>query len=250
MVSRTARWITLSSLSAWRRFATSGSTLYAGAKNPPKTPPRPTPPTPSPQSVRPTGKARCGAHCFPPPSPTLPAATDASPGSCRPEHSVLRLSVHSRAETPAIQLKAPTAAAVRAQGDEGKETVPAKKPRVVWSDELHQKFVDAVDKLGIDGACPVAPCLVSRALQVDATRVKGLIAGRSPSAPVYVVCCVALSGSDRVYCAEATPKEILELMGVPGLTRDTIKSHLQKYRLKLTQGGAQGLPMGATGQVE
>jgi two-component response regulator (ARR-B family) len=29
------------------------------------------------------------------------------------------------------------------------------KPRVVWSAELHQKFVDAVNQLGIDSAYPV-----------------------------------------------------------------------------------------------
>jgi len=91
------------------------------------------------------------------------------------------------------------------KGDEGKETVPAKKPRVVWSAELHQKFVDAVNQLGID---------------------------------------------------KAMPKKILALMGVSGLTRDNIASHLQKYRLLFlkrltpTQGGAQGLPMGATGLVD
>lgn len=45
-------------------------------------------------------------------------------------------------------------------------------------------------------------------------------------------------------------------MGVPGLTRENIKSHLEQYRrlpvnqLPPTQGGAQGLPMGATGLVE
>ena len=59
-----------------------------------------------------------------------------------------------------------------------------------------------------------------------------------------------------MYCAEATPKPILALMGVPGLTRENIKSHLEQYRrlpvnqLPPTQGGAQGLPMGATGLVE
>lgn len=47
-----------------------------------------------------------------------------------------------------------------------------------------------------------------------------------------------------VGCAEAMPKKILSLMGVSGLTRDNIASHLQKYRLlfekRLTpQGGVQ-----------
>jgi hypothetical protein len=56
--------------------------------------------------------------------------------------------------------------------------------------------------------------------------------------------------------AEAMPKKILALMGVSGLTRDNIASHLQKYRLlfvkRLTprQGGEQGLLMGTTGMVD
>ncbi|GFP85117.1 two-component response regulator arr2 [Phtheirospermum japonicum] len=57
-----------------------------------------------------------------------------------------------------------------------------KKPRVVWSIELHQQFVSAVNQLGID---------------------------------------------------KAVPKKILELMNVPGLTRENVASHLQKYRLYL-----------------
>ncbi|MCL7051326.1 hypothetical protein MKW94_007916 [Papaver nudicaule] len=65
-----------------------------------------------------------------------------------------------------------------------------KKPRVVWSIELHQQFVSAVNQLGID---------------------------------------------------KAVPKKILELMNVPGLTRENVASHLQKYRLylKRVSGGIQ-----------
>ncbi|XP_072990483.1 two-component response regulator ORR21-like [Typha latifolia] len=58
----------------------------------------------------------------------------------------------------------------------------SKKPRVVWSVELHQQFVNAVNHLGID---------------------------------------------------KAVPKRILELMNVPGLTRENVASHLQKFRLYL-----------------
>ncbi|XP_058082785.1 two-component response regulator ARR2-like isoform X2 [Magnolia sinica] len=57
-----------------------------------------------------------------------------------------------------------------------------KKPRVVWSVELHQQFVTAVNQLSLD---------------------------------------------------KAVPKKILELMSVPGLTRENVASHLQKYRLYL-----------------
>ncbi|GAB4843059.1 arsenicals resistance [Ancistrocladus abbreviatus] len=62
------------------------------------------------------------------------------------------------------------------------DTASLKKPRVVWSVELHQQFVTAVNQLGID---------------------------------------------------KAVPKKILELMNVPGLTRENVASHLQKYRLYL-----------------
>ncbi|XP_062111826.1 two-component response regulator ORR21-like isoform X2 [Humulus lupulus] len=58
----------------------------------------------------------------------------------------------------------------------------SKKPRVVWSVELHQQFVSAVNQLGFD---------------------------------------------------KAVPKRILELMNVPGLTRENVASHLQKFRLYL-----------------
>ncbi|KAK9935411.1 hypothetical protein M0R45_022514 [Rubus argutus] len=58
----------------------------------------------------------------------------------------------------------------------------SKKPRVVWSVELHQQFVSAVNQLGLD---------------------------------------------------KAVPKRILELMNVPGLSRENVASHLQKFRLYL-----------------
>nr|GMD66446.1 two-component response regulator ARR2-like [Ipomoea batatas] len=63
------------------------------------------------------------------------------------------------------------------EGEERDETSALKKPRVVWSVELHQQFVAAVNQLGIDKA--------------------------------------------------AVPKKILELMNVPGLTRENVASHLQ-----------------------
>ncbi|KAK9665788.1 hypothetical protein RND81_14G136400 [Saponaria officinalis] len=66
--------------------------------------------------------------------------------------------------------------------DEKDDTTTLKKARVVWSVELHQQFVAAVNQLGID---------------------------------------------------KAVPKKILELMNVPGLTRENVASHLQKYRLYL-----------------
>ncbi|KAG6582191.1 Two-component response regulator ARR2 [Cucurbita argyrosperma subsp. argyrosperma] len=66
--------------------------------------------------------------------------------------------------------------------EERDDSSTLKKPRVVWSVELHQQFMAAVNQLGID---------------------------------------------------KAVPKKILELMNVPGLTRENVASHLQKYRLYL-----------------
>ncbi|KAK6146206.1 hypothetical protein DH2020_020075 [Rehmannia glutinosa] len=74
------------------------------------------------------------------------------------------------------------------EGDERDDTSTLKKPRVVWSVELHQQFVTAVNQLGID---------------------------------------------------KAVPKKILELMNVPGLTRENVASHLQKYRLYLKRLSGQ-----------
>ncbi|KAH9773939.1 GMC OxRdtase N domain-containing protein [Citrus sinensis] len=56
------------------------------------------------------------------------------------------------------------------------------KPRLKWTPELHQRFVDAVNHLG-----------------------------------------------------EATPKSLMRVMGIPGLTLYHLKSHLQKYRLGKSQ---------------
>ncbi|KAJ4867935.1 Two-component response regulator ARR1 [Raphanus sativus] len=61
-----------------------------------------------------------------------------------------------------------------------------KKRRVVWSVELHQQFVAAVNQLGVE---------------------------------------------------KAVPKKILELMNVPGLMRENVASHLQKYRIYLRRLG-------------
>ncbi|XP_029128173.1 two-component response regulator ORR21 [Cajanus cajan] len=56
---------------------------------------------------------------------------------------------------------------------------PAKRPRVIWTPNLHRDFVKAVKQIGDD---------------------------------------------------KAVPKKILEVMNIPGLTRENIASHLQKYR--------------------
>ncbi|KAA8515995.1 hypothetical protein F0562_019174 [Nyssa sinensis] len=65
-----------------------------------------------------------------------------------------------------------------------------KKVRVVWTSEMHHKFLEAIEQLGHE---------------------------------------------------RAFPKKIVEVMNVPGLTRENVASHLQKYRmcLKRAQEGVQ-----------
>jgi len=60
----------------------------------------------------------------------------------------------------------------------------AKKSRLLWSSQLHSRFLAAVNVLGVDSA---------------------------------------------------TPSQILELMNVEFLTREQVKSHLQKYKLNLNR---------------
>ncbi|XP_047321670.1 myb family transcription factor IPN2-like isoform X2 [Impatiens glandulifera] len=67
------------------------------------------------------------------------------------------------------------------QGDSGLVLTTDPKPRLRWTAELHERFVDAVSQLG---------------------------------------------GPDK-----ATPKTIMRVMGVKGLTLYHLKSHLQKFRL-------------------
>ncbi|XP_068660045.1 myb-related protein 2-like [Aristolochia californica] len=67
------------------------------------------------------------------------------------------------------------------QGDTGLVLSTDAKPRLKWTQELHERFIEAVNQLG---------------------------------------------GADK-----ATPKTVMRLMGIPGLTLYHLKSHLQKYRL-------------------
>ncbi|CAL5358878.1 unnamed protein product [Camellia sinensis] len=79
-------------------------------------------------------------------------------------------------------------------GQNNEDPSMQKKPRVVWTVDLHRKFVAAVNQLGID---------------------KASIA--------------AYNGG----FSEAVPKRILDMMNVEKLTRENVASHLQKYRLYL-----------------
>ncbi|PHT33180.1 Two-component response regulator ARR10 [Capsicum baccatum] len=81
---------------------------------------------------------------------------------------------------------------------ERNDTTTVKKARVLWSPELHDKFIQAINQLGGD---------------------------------------------------KAVPQKILKLMNVPGLEREHVASHLQKYRLQL-QKNRSGLESGFMGHSE
>ncbi|KAF9677839.1 hypothetical protein SADUNF_Sadunf08G0149500 [Salix dunnii] len=77
-----------------------------------------------------------------------------------------------------------------------------KKARVVWSVDLHQKFVKAVNQIGFDTTS---------------------------------LSCFDGAMTSSVCLAEVGPKKILDMMNVPWLTRENVASHLQKYRLYLSR---------------
>lgn len=105
------------------------------------------------------------------------------------------------------------------EGRENEDHASTKKPRIVWSVELHQKFVDAVQHLGYDSELS-SLLYIYRKLR------------RAFFANVFVFfspyCWMQIS------CAEAFPKKILDLMNVEGLTRENVASHLQVQIVFLT----------------
>ena len=83
-----------------------------------------------------------------------------------------------------------------------------KKARVIWTVELHQKFVEAVNHLGIDSDSEY------KYTNLCSVHFR------------FLRCCLS-SNPRAVRFAEIRPKKILDLMNVPRLTRENVASHLQ-----------------------
>ncbi|KAL6567587.1 hypothetical protein OROGR_001255 [Orobanche gracilis] len=108
------------------------------------------------------------------------------------------------------------------------------KPRLRWTSDLHERFVDAVTQLG--GASNSMWNLLEHNIKESAKEVLGESKGNGPSNQRLsrngVLCDPDMPHRLKVIREkEATPKAIMRTMGVKGLTLFHLKSHLQKYRL-------------------
>ncbi|KAL6312038.1 hypothetical protein AAG906_027236 [Vitis piasezkii] len=110
------------------------------------------------------------------------------------------------------------------------------KPRLKWTRELHALFVDAVNQLGgHESRTFSALILLGPHLRPS---------GWTPFCVIYAfyfICTDSIHGiflvDSLVFSnVEATPKAIMKIMRVRGLTLYHLKSHLQKYRMNIISG--------------
>ncbi len=94
------------------------------------------------------------------------------------------------------------------------------KPRLRWTPQLHERFVDAVTQLG--GADSKLTSFSNPFSKFSS----------HSHLPLSLPHALSLSLSQKkkkknIGCAEATPKSVMRVMGIKGLTLYHLKSHLQ-----------------------
>jgi two-component response regulator (ARR-B family) len=94
--------------------------------------------------------------------------------------------------------------------EDNENTSTQKKQRVQWCGELHRKFVEAINQIGMDSKFSHF-----MALSINNCPVKS----------------VSLNKYFVAVNAGAVPKKILEVMNVEGLTKENVASHLQVWFL-------------------
>ena len=100
--------------------------------------------------------------------------------------------------------------AVDVADEDNENTSTQKKQRVQWCGQLHQKFLQAIQQIGIDSKFSHF-----MALSINNSSVKS----------------VSLNKYFVAVNAGAVPKNILEVMNVEGLTKENVASHLQVWFL-------------------
>ncbi|KAJ4830370.1 hypothetical protein Tsubulata_011978 [Turnera subulata] len=127
---------------------------------------------------------------------------------------------------------------------EDEEHGTRKRPRTVWTVEMHRKFVAAVDQLSLEQAVPEeildlmnVNCFTREDVATHLQKYKlylKRISGLEPMRP-RIVWTVEMhrkfvAAVDQLSLEKAVPEEILDLMNVNCFTREDVATHLQKYK--------------------
>lgn len=98
------------------------------------------------------------------------------------------------------------------QPDSGLVLTTDPKPRLRWTVELHERFVEAVSQLGGPDSTPSSLIFFKQ---------------QYPFSFIYMLSSICIYIYITLNMTEATPKTIMRVMGVKGLTLYHLKSHLQ-----------------------
>ena len=92
-----------------------------------------------------------------------------------------------------------------------RQYIRSKVPRLRWTPELHHCFVHAIERLGGHKSQFIFSLSFSSSIYI------------------YISMYIFINSVGSSVCVEATPKLVLQLMDVKGLTISHVKSHLQVY---------------------